>query len=136
LLSNVDCLLLPVFYNSFFTCQTFHWPPGITIACHCDLFFMPASYGSGNVARQQQRQRRWQQQWTGNGDGDGEGYVRSDGYGDGIGDGDGDGNSVSNGICGADGDSNAPSSSFIIIASLSLLHLPSLRSSPPPSIII
>jgi hypothetical protein len=39
-----------LFYNSFFTCQTFHWPLGITIACHCDLFSKPASYGSGNVA--------------------------------------------------------------------------------------
>jgi hypothetical protein len=44
-------LLLPVSNYSFFVCQTFHWPLGITIACHCDLFFfMPASFGSGNVA--------------------------------------------------------------------------------------
>jgi hypothetical protein len=43
-------LLLPVFNYSFFACQTFHWPLGITIACHCDLFFMPASFASGNVA--------------------------------------------------------------------------------------
>jgi hypothetical protein len=50
LLSNVDYLLLPFLYNSFLTCQIFHWPPGITIACHCDLFSKPASYGSENVA--------------------------------------------------------------------------------------
>jgi hypothetical protein len=50
LLSNVDYLLLPVFYNSFFACRTFHWPLGITIACHCNLFSIPASFGSGNVA--------------------------------------------------------------------------------------
>jgi hypothetical protein len=51
LFSNVDCLLLPVFYNSFFACQTFHWPLGITIACHCnDLFSIPASFRSGNDA--------------------------------------------------------------------------------------
>jgi hypothetical protein len=31
-------------------CQTFHWPLGITIACYCDLFSEPASFGSGNVA--------------------------------------------------------------------------------------
>ncbi len=43
-------MLLPVLNYSFFVCQTFHWILGITIACHCDLFFMPASFGSGNVA--------------------------------------------------------------------------------------
>jgi hypothetical protein len=43
-------LLLPVLYYSFFICQTFHWPLGKTIACHYDLFFMPPSFGSGNVA--------------------------------------------------------------------------------------
>ncbi len=44
------CLLLPVFYNSFFACQTFHWPLGITIACHCGLFFMPVTFELGNDA--------------------------------------------------------------------------------------
>jgi hypothetical protein len=43
-------LLLPVFYYSFFACQTFHRLLGITIACHCDLFFIPASFDSGNDA--------------------------------------------------------------------------------------
>jgi hypothetical protein len=51
IVSNVYCLLLPVLNNSFFVCQTFHLPLGITIACHCDLFFMPAFFGSGNVAQ-------------------------------------------------------------------------------------
>jgi hypothetical protein len=41
-------LLLPVLNYLFFVCQTFHWPLGINIACHCDLFFKPASFGSGN----------------------------------------------------------------------------------------
>jgi hypothetical protein len=50
IVSNVYCLLLPVLNYSFFVCQTFHWPPSITISCHCDLFFMPASVDSGNVA--------------------------------------------------------------------------------------
>ncbi len=48
--SNVYCLLLPVLNYSFFVCQTFHWPLGITIACLCNLFFMPGSFGSGNDA--------------------------------------------------------------------------------------
>jgi hypothetical protein len=43
-------LLLPVLYYSFFVCQTFHRPLGITIAGHRDLFFMPASFDSGNNA--------------------------------------------------------------------------------------
>jgi hypothetical protein len=43
-------LVLPVFYYSFFACQTIHWPLGITIACHCDLFFIPASFDSRNDA--------------------------------------------------------------------------------------
>ncbi len=38
------------YYHSFFACQTFHWPLGITITCHCDLFSIHASFGSGNVA--------------------------------------------------------------------------------------
>jgi hypothetical protein len=42
-------LLLPVLNYSFFVYQIFHWPLGITIACHCNLFFMPASFGLGNV---------------------------------------------------------------------------------------
>jgi hypothetical protein len=50
LLPNIDCLSLPVFYYSFFACQTFHWLLNITIACHCDLFSIPASFGSGNDA--------------------------------------------------------------------------------------
>jgi hypothetical protein len=24
------------------------WPLGIKIACHCNLFFIPASFGTGN----------------------------------------------------------------------------------------
>jgi hypothetical protein len=53
-------------YNSFFTCQTFHWPLGITIAHHCDLFSKPASIGSGNVApaslsNNNINKRRWTQ---------------------------------------------------------------------------
>ncbi len=43
-------MLLPVLKYSFLVCPTFHWPLGIPIACHCDLFFMPASFGSGNDA--------------------------------------------------------------------------------------
>jgi hypothetical protein len=27
-----------------------YWLLGITIACHCELFFMPISFGLGNVA--------------------------------------------------------------------------------------
>jgi hypothetical protein len=48
LLSNVDCLLLPVLNYSFFVCSTFHWPLCITIAYHFNLFSMPASFESGN----------------------------------------------------------------------------------------
>ena len=50
LFSYVHCLLSPVFYYLFFACQIFHWPLGITITCHCDLFSIHASFGSGNVA--------------------------------------------------------------------------------------
>jgi hypothetical protein len=42
--------VITFFYNLFFACQTFHWPLGITIACHCDLFSIPGSFGSGNDA--------------------------------------------------------------------------------------
>jgi hypothetical protein len=50
LFSNVYCLLSPVLYYAFFACQTFHWLLGITIACHCNLFSIPASFGLGNVS--------------------------------------------------------------------------------------
>ncbi len=43
-------MLLPVLYNSFFVCQTFHWPLDIHIACYCNLFSTPASFGTGDVA--------------------------------------------------------------------------------------
>jgi hypothetical protein len=43
-------LLSSAFYFSFFACETFHWLLGITIACHCDLFSIPASFGSRNIA--------------------------------------------------------------------------------------
>ncbi len=39
-----------LFFNSFFACQSFHWLPGTTIACHCNLFLVFNSFGSGNVA--------------------------------------------------------------------------------------
>ncbi len=42
--------VITCFYYLFFACQTFHWPLGITITCHCDLFSIHASFGSGNVA--------------------------------------------------------------------------------------
>jgi hypothetical protein len=38
------------FHCSFFARQILQWPLGITIACHCDLISIPASFGSGNVA--------------------------------------------------------------------------------------
>jgi hypothetical protein len=40
--------LLHVLNYSFFVCSTFHWLLCITIACHCDLFSMPASFDPGN----------------------------------------------------------------------------------------
>jgi hypothetical protein len=43
-------LLSPVLYCLFFACQTLHWLLGITIACHCNLFSIPASFDSENNA--------------------------------------------------------------------------------------
>jgi hypothetical protein len=43
-------LYSPAFYFSFFARQLLHWPLGITMACHCNLISIPASFGSGNVA--------------------------------------------------------------------------------------
>jgi hypothetical protein len=39
-----------VYITLFFVCQTFHWPLGITIACHCNLLSTPASFGTGDGA--------------------------------------------------------------------------------------
>jgi hypothetical protein len=46
----VYCLLLFVLNTSFFVCQSFRWPLGILVACYCDLFFIPASFETGDVA--------------------------------------------------------------------------------------
>ncbi len=43
-------MLLLFLYNSFFVCQIFHWLLGIPIAYYCNLFFIPASFGTGDVA--------------------------------------------------------------------------------------
>ncbi len=50
LFSNVYCLSSPVFNYFFFVWRTFHWPLGKTIACHCDLFSILASFVIGDVA--------------------------------------------------------------------------------------